>query len=145
MDVSRLKKKDLKAWLPLDDDGDVEILCRHISQSEFDAIDEAATDKKGTRDNNKFRSDLAKAVVQDWRGIDDDGADYPCTPDNIDYLMEESTSFRLLIMDAPLSMKKMLAAEREDIRKKSLPTSEQKQITPALIVNSAEQTKQPTE
>ena len=117
MDVSRLKKKNLRAWLPLGSDGAVMVLCRHISQSEFDKLDEDATDSKGVRDNQKFRSALGRAVVQDWNGIEDDGHVHPCTPENIDYLMAESTDFRLLVMDAPLSMTKMLAAERESVRK----------------------------
>ena len=131
MDISRLKKKNLTAWLPLGDDNTVQILCRHISQSEFDALDEAATGKKGVRDNAAFRSALARAVVKDWSGIDDDGAEFPPTPENIDYLMSESTSFRLLVMDAPLSMSKMLAAEKEALRKNSLTTSGQNPTTPA--------------
>lgn len=131
MDVSRLKKKNLTAWLPLGDDDTVQILCRHISQSEFDEIDASATDKKGVRDNSKFRTSLAQAVVKDWSGIDDDGAEFPPTPENIDYLMNESTSFRLLVMDAPLSMGKMLAAEKEAKRKNLPTTSGQSATTPA--------------
>ncbi len=126
MDVSRLKKKNLTAWLPLDDDADVMVLCRHLTQSEFDDIDAAATDGKGKRNNKKFRKDLALAIVSDWTGISDDGAPFPPTPENIAYLMEESTSFRLLVMDAPLSMEKMLAAEKESLRKNSLTMPGQK-------------------
>lgn len=117
MDISRLKKRNLTAWLPLNDEGDVLIHCKHISQSDFDALDESCTDRKGVRDNKKFRSALAQAVVIDWKGIDDDGAEFPATPENIDYMMSESTEFRLLIMDVPLSMEKMLAAEKEAARK----------------------------
>ena len=109
MDVSRLRKKDIKAWLPIDDD--VSVLCKYVGQTEFDAISDSA-DKNGKRDEKKFRSDLAQAVVQDWKGLEDEGQPFPCTPENISWLMEESTDFRLLIMDAPLSMKKMLAAEK---------------------------------
>lgn len=116
MNVARLKRKDLTAWLPLMDE--VTIKCRHISQSEFDAISEAA-DRGGKRDEKKFRSALARAVVQDWQGIDEDGQPFACTPENIDWLMEESTEFRLLVMDAPLSLKKMLTAEQEAERKNS--------------------------
>ena len=115
MDVSRLKKKNLTAWLPLMDE--VKVKCRHISQSEFDAISEAAADRKGKKDDKKFRSDLARKVVVDWDGIDDEGEDFPCTPENIDYLMEECTEFRLLVLDVPLSLERMLAAERDAERK----------------------------
>lgn len=145
MNVGRLKRKDLKAWLPLDSDEEVRILCRHVSQAEFDVIDESTRDKKGVRDAKEFRSALANAVVEEWEGIHDDGSDFPCTKENIDYLAEESTSFRLLITGAPLSMEKMLEAEKESIRKKLLPMSGQKKITPVSIANNAEQTKEPTE
>jgi hypothetical protein len=116
MNVARLKRKDLTAWLPMMDE--VEICCRHISQSQFDAISEAST-KGGKRDEKKFRSALARAVVVDWRGLEEDGEPFACTPENVDWLMEESTEFRLLVMDAPLSLNKMLAAEQEAERKNS--------------------------
>lgn len=115
MDVSRIKKKNLIVWLPLIEG--VEVQCRFISQSEFDGIDADST-INGKRDDKLFRSKLARAVVTGWRGIVDEGAEFDCTPENIDYLMEESTEFRLLIMDAPLSISKMLTAEREAERKK---------------------------
>lgn len=130
MDISRLKKKNLTAWLPLGDDKEVKILCRHISQSEFDVIDEVSTDDKGVRDNKMFREALAQAVVKDWTGINEDGAEFPPTPENINYLMAESTSFRLLVMDAPLSMSKMLAAEKEALRKNLSITSGRAPIIP---------------
>lgn len=132
MDIARLKKKDLIVWLPLFED--IEVQCVHISQSEFDAISAAAVEIKfdpkshkrtEVRDEKKFRSTLAQRVVRAWRGKDggpgfvDGDQPFPCTPENIDYLMEESTDFRLLIMDAPLSLEKMLAIEKAAIEKNS--------------------------
>lgn len=130
MDVRRLKNNDLKVWLPMMDG--VEILARHISQREFDAITKQAVEvrfdpktrqRHEERDEQKFRSLLARAVVLDWRGINDGEEPFPCTPENIDYLVEECTEFRIFVMDAPLSLERMLAAEKEAERKNSSTTS----------------------
>lgn len=126
MDVGRLKKKNIEVWFPYVEDA--EVLCGHLSQREYDEITAACTERKINRktgnteiirDDKKFRSLLARAVVKDWRGLTDDGADFPCNPENIDYLMEESTEFRLLVQSAPMSLEQMLEAEREAVRKNS--------------------------
>lgn len=137
MDISRLKKKNLKVWLPLFDD--VDVLCRHIPQSEFDAIKAAATtvefDRRHQRvekiNDQKFRIALGHAVVEDWKGLKDDGVEFPCTPGNIEFLMTESSQFRLLVMDAPLDLERMIEAERAELEKNSETTSVQKPTTPA--------------
>ncbi|AMV72215.1 hypothetical protein DBW_1861 [Desulfuromonas sp. DDH964] len=138
MDVSRIKKNDLKVWLPLFDD--VEILCRYLPQSAFDKISAQTSavkfDPKShrsipERDEKKFRSLLGRAVVEDWRGLTDAGEPLPCTPENIDWLMEELTEFRLLVLDAPLSLEKMVASERAIQEKNSLTTSEPGPTSPA--------------
>lgn len=130
MDIARLKKRNLVVWLPLFED--IEVECVHISQSEFDAISAEAIEIKfdpkshrkiESRDEKKFRSLLAQRVVRGWRGKDggpgfvDGDQPFPCNPENIDYLMEESTEFRLLVMDAPLSLEKMLATEKASTEK----------------------------
>lgn len=137
MDVRRLKNNDLKVWLPMMDG--VEVLARHVSQREFDAISKQATEvkvdpvtrqRREERDEQKFRSLLARAVVLDWRGVTDGEETFPCIPENIDYLVEECTEFRILVMDAPLSLERMLAAEKEAERKNSSTTSPPSGITP---------------
>uniref|UniRef100_A0A831U061 Uncharacterized protein n=1 Tax=Geobacter metallireducens TaxID=28232 RepID=A0A831U061_GEOME len=138
MDIRRLKNNDLKVWLPMMDG--VEVLARHVTQREFDAISRQATEvrsdpvtrtRREERDEQQFRSLLARAVVLDWRGISDGEAPFPCTPENIDYLVEECTEFRLLVMDAPLSLERMLAAEKEAERKNSSTTSQPSGTIPA--------------
>ena len=130
MDISRLKKKDLQVWLPLVEG--VDVLCRHIPQSVFDGLQKECTvvkfDPRSHRkteelDQKKFRSALSRAVVVDWKGIVDGDKEFPCTPENTDYLMNEMTEFRLLVMDAPLSLEKMLSAEKDETEKNSLNTS----------------------
>lgn len=138
MDISRIKKKDLRVWLPLMEG--VEVQTRHLPQGEYDAISAATTvtrfDPKShrridERDEKRFRSELARAIVVDWRGITDDGTAFPCTPENIDYLMLECTEFRLLVLDAPLSLEKMLALEKAAAEKNSSTTSGQSLISQA--------------
>jgi len=138
MDISPLKKQTLQVWIPLFDD--VEVLCKHLSQSGFDAIQQAATTisfdprthaKKETVDDQKFRGLLARAVVVDWRGITNDGEPWPCIPENLDYFMEECTEFRLLVQGAPLSLERMMSLDREANRKNLLTTSAPSQTTQA--------------
>lgn len=136
MDIGKLKRNSLQVWLPLIEG--VEVLCRHLSQSAFDAItrdcktiklNPATQVKTEEIDEAKFRSAMARAVVVDWRGLEEDGAPWPCTPKNIDYLMEECTEFRLLVRGAPLSLGRMLAAEKEATAKNSETTSAPASIT----------------
>lgn len=119
---------------------DVEVLCRHIPQDEYDTILKQAVKttfnpknhlRQEERDDQKFNSLLARAVVLDWRGMDDAGQPFPCTPENIDYLMEKLTEFRLLVIGTPLSFERMLAAERAVTEKNLLPISAPSPITPA--------------
>lgn len=138
MDISRLKKNNLQVWLALFDD--VEILCNHISQRQFEALraehtrvrfDPKTHQRREELDEEAFRCALARAVVADWRGLENDGEPFACTVENIDYLMTECTEFRLLVMNTPLSLERMLAAEREDTEKNSQATSAPDTTTPA--------------
>lgn len=130
MDISRLKKADLRVWLTMMEG--VEVLCRHLSQKEFDAIsakavtsrfDERSHRRIEERDEQTFRTLLAQQIVCDWRGIEDDGKPYPCTPESVAWLMEMCTEFRILVMDAPLSLERMAALEKEASAKNSETTS----------------------
>lgn len=120
LNVGRLKKKNLKVWLPVMDE--FRILARHISQSHFEELSDKCTASKpdpkdprktiSERDEKLFREELAVAVVEEWDGIEDDDAPFPATRENLGYLMEECTEFRMTVMDVPLSLERMLAAER---------------------------------
>ena len=138
MDVSRIKKNDLQAWLPMMDG--VEVLCAHLGNSEYRALrKQALTIKFDPRskakveelDDEKLIGLIAEKVVKDWRGITDGDQEFPCTPENIDYLVRECSEFRMLMMDAPLSMEKMLDAEKAETEKNSLATSAPALTSPA--------------
>jgi hypothetical protein len=136
MDVSRLNKQKtdgcIKVWFPMGEGMDV--LMRYVPQDEYDALSEACTEstidpatlqRTKTRDNEKFRKELAKAETLDWRGVfngkDDAGKEvpYPCTPENIEILVQKWTEYRMLVMGTPLQLAAMLEAEREAERKNS--------------------------
>jgi len=138
MDISRISKKQIQVWLPLMDG--VEVLCRHLAQDEYDAILKQSVKttfnpkthlKQEERDEQRFNSLLARAVVLDWQGLDDAGQPFPCSPENIDYLMEKLTEFRLLVIGTPLSFERMLAAERAVTEKNLSTISAPSPITPA--------------
>lgn len=137
MDISRIKKRDLRVWLPLFEG--VEVLCRHLQQRDYDALRKECSTVSfhpkthqpvETLDEVRFRSALGRTIVEDWRGLEDDGADYPCTPENIDYLMESLTEFRLLVVGAPLSLERMIQSEKALAEKNSSTTSAPSSTTP---------------
>jgi hypothetical protein len=122
--VSRIDKTRPELWIPFLDDPDTRVKVRHLTQDEFENIIEAAIvttfnpkthGKEKTRDDKKYREMLVDAVVIDWEGfVDGDKGDaYPCTSENRHFLMEKSTDFRMVVMDAPLSLQKMLDIEME--------------------------------
>ncbi|MCF6180062.1 MAG: hypothetical protein L3J63_11840, partial [Geopsychrobacter sp.] len=100
MDISRLKVA--QAWLQLAEG--VRVKCRYLTSTQLDEIKQQSTETEmrgagqsiSTRNEEKFRSLLGRAVVIDWEGLENDGQPYPCTPENIDYLMEEYAEFRML-------------------------------------------------
>jgi len=137
MDISRLKKKDLQAWLELT--AEVEILCHYVDQGEIDRIKAESTItrvnpktglKTEERDEPKFRSLLGRAVVKNWKGLRDGEKDFPCTPENIDYLMDDYAEFRVLVFSVPMSFERMLAAEKAQAEKNSATTSAPSSTTP---------------
>lgn len=128
MDIGKFREGGFVAWLPLlpGVDDTPEILCGYLSQKEYDEAREKATAYKGEgqqrtaeTDEKKMRRLISRQIVRDWRGLEDDGSPYPCTPENIDYLMEVCTEFRMLVMGAPMSLAAMLQAEKEALRKNS--------------------------
>jgi len=112
----------------------VRILCRYISQAEWEEIRTLSTITTldpltgltvNTEDKNKFNSILAARAVLDAEGLidsdtlDADGNALPLilTPENIDLLMSDWTEFRLAVRDVPLSFERMLNLDREQNKK----------------------------
>lgn len=121
INVGRLKRKDLKVWLPIIEE--FRILARYLSQTEYDRITKLATivkpdpdDSTKTiqeRDDIIFRRELGIAVIEAWDGVEEDGAEFPATPENIAYMMEECTELRLKVFNIPLSLELMLQEDRK--------------------------------
>lgn len=89
---------------------DVEVLLRHVPLDEYNAIAKdcvevsyATGQKSEVRNDKKFYSLLARAAVKDWRNIVNDGTPFPCTPENIDLLVERCADFRLMVTQVPFS------------------------------------------
>jgi hypothetical protein len=133
MDVSRLRKRDIKAWVPVDDE--VKVLCSHIDQEEWEDLKNQATtveianqqtgETEKTLDPILFRNLVGRRVVLGTEGLtdgkDDQGNDLPfeTTPANVDMLMARWTEFRLTVMGSPLLLGKMLSLEKEQLVKNS--------------------------
>jgi capsule polysaccharide modification protein KpsS len=131
-DVARLRKKDLKAWVPVDDE--VRILCRYISQADWEDLRAQSSETtintttglaEIKEDKNLFNLLLAARVVIDVEGLvdsddlDEQGNSRPLkiTSENIELLMTDWTEFRLAVRDAPLSFERMLILEQEQKKK----------------------------
>lgn len=122
-DVALLRKRNLKAWVPVDEE--VSFLARHISQAEWEELKAQCTETilnpvtnqtETKEDMPAFRALLGERVVSDIVGLVDsedlDDNDNPkpfhVTPANIAMLMEEWTEFRLAVMGVPMSFERML-------------------------------------
>jgi hypothetical protein len=131
-DIARLRKRDLKAWIPVDKD--VRILARHISQAEWEEIRSSCTEtildpltgkSESKEDEAKFRSALGQRVVyaieglEDSDDLDENGNPRPfvATPENITLLMEEWTEFRMTVRSTPLSFDLMLSLSKAQTEK----------------------------
>ena len=119
MDVRKLMDDKLTAWRRVA--GDVETLVRYVPRSEYEAIEKDCMEmnylggqRNEVRNEKKFRSLLARATVRNWRGIVDGGNPYPCTPENIDYLVEECAEFRFIVLQAPFSLAWFLEEQETD-------------------------------
>lgn len=139
MDI-RILKSGIEVWAAVPGMPEVEVKLRYLAQDAFDTIrtkvtayrlTDGAVTPEADHDDAAFRSALARAVVQEWRGLTEDGAPFPCTPENIELLMTKWTEFRVLVMSTPLSLSRMIAARREESEKNFSATSESAPTSPA--------------
>jgi hypothetical protein len=133
MDISRLRKGEIKAWVPVDDE--VKVLCAYIDQPTWEELQKEATttevldsktgETRETLDKVLFRRLLGRRAVLDIQGLTDgvDGAGQPVplavTQANIDLLMDGWTEFRLAVMGTPLILRKMVVLQMEQEKKNS--------------------------
>ena len=63
---------------------------RKQKRIQTNTIVKAREQKKGDIDYDALDVDALVAVTTSWRGIAKDGAEWPCTPENVRYLYENS-------------------------------------------------------
>ena len=122
LDVSKLKTGGTRAWVSIVDEFRVQFT--HISQDEYEALKESCQvreEKDGQLtkelDETEFRHKLAERVTTNWDGLVDGDDPYPCVPDNIHFISDKVTEYRIALFDKPLSLTRMLEAEREEQKK----------------------------
>lgn len=122
LDISKLKTGGTRVWVTIVDEFRAQFT--HISQDEYEDIKKScqiSEEKDGkletSTDETAFRHKLAERVTVNWEGIADGDVPYLCTPENVRYISDKVTEFRLALFDKPLSLNRMLAAEREAQKK----------------------------
>jgi len=123
MDISALTQNThLEAWLPFGDDA--EVLVRHIPRDGLQVIRRAATvtayrNKAAveTYDRDKADELLAAAAVRDWRGFENGGEPWPCTPENAALLMCKWTQFAAFVNEACIDLERLAAARKAELAK----------------------------
>jgi len=128
MDISVLKKKSLRVWVPFV--GDTRIQVRFVSRTEIQAISDLCTtnnlvDSKLEEkfDNAKFNDEICKLAVTDLENFDDDGQPFPCTPANVLFLAKESSLFVTTVRSTCTDLEKLLKIQTEELKKNSGDTS----------------------
>lgn len=133
MDFESLKKSQdtgLEVWVPFGED---EVLIKYISRDELKEIARRA--KKTSFINHQkveefddVRADilLGRAAVKDWKGFTMAGETFPCTPENIDFLMTKWNSFAKFVNDTCVDLEFLVQQEKDKTIKNSSLTSGQK-------------------
>ncbi len=128
MNINPLKTKLLEVWLPFGDGA--EVLIAHTSREDLLAIAREAQKisiRKGqeVKEYDPVKADklLGRKAVKDWKGFDDDGKEFPCTPENIDLLMMQWTDFARFVNDACGDLERLVRQKEVSLSKNSSNTS----------------------
>lgn len=130
MDISALTSKQrIEAWFEFKPD--VKVLIRYLSREELNAIGKKATvitfdsRHQERREFDPIKSDLlvAQAAVLDWQGLLDGAAAYPCTPENIEFLVRNYNGFGLFVNNACADLDRIIAQQKAATEKNSETTS----------------------
>lgn len=132
MEIGKIaSREEFAAWVPFGDEG-AEVEIRFISRDELVNLRKKAVKTSFVRHQKTEDYDpviagklLGKAAVKDWRGFTVDGVPYPCTPENIETLMERWADFASFLDDTCTDMIRLQEAERETERKNSRSSSAQ--------------------
>ena len=130
MDLGGLKKDSFEAWVPFGDDG--RVLIRYTSREELKKIGKKATritykNHQKVEEMDDVLADilLGQACVKDWEGFTMDGKPFPCTPENIEFVMTRWSAFGRFINDICSDFDELARAEKAARIKNSEVTSGQ--------------------
>ncbi|MBW2644600.1 MAG: hypothetical protein JRE23_00220 [Deltaproteobacteria bacterium] len=122
MDLSQLSEKEApKAWIPFGDD---EVLISYISRQDLKKLLKKAKrstfishQKVEKVDDELADQLLGEAVVKDWKGFTMKKKSYPCTPENIAFLMLNWSSFSAFVNQACTDLQLFAEKEKEEVEK----------------------------
>lgn len=128
MDIAGLKQDDYEVWMRFQD---AEVLVRYVSADEIRDINNKATRRSwdgkhqpvSALDTALVHKMLGRASVRGWCGITLEGAEFPYTPENCDFLMERWTEFIQFVQWACSDLAVLVAAQQETAAKNSALTS----------------------
>ncbi|MDA8155566.1 MAG: hypothetical protein M0Z52_03800 [Actinomycetota bacterium] len=127
MDISALSD-DYVVEVPFGEDAFVTL--RYLSREESQAIARQSMKRKWDLDKNTEIFDsiesarlIGRAVVRGWRGIVKDGQDFPCTPENCDFLMTRCHEFFKLVNETCNDIRALMKKKQGETLKNSLCTS----------------------
>lgn len=127
MDFEKLKEasdEGLEVWVKFGDDA--EVLVRYISREELKNIIKKARkvlydrhQKTEEYDDTKGDILLGIAAVKDWKGFTMKGEMFPCTPENIEFLMRKWNAFAKFVNDTCTDLELLIQQEKEKTIKNS--------------------------
>jgi hypothetical protein len=130
MEISALQKDDFEVWVPFLDG---RVLIRYVSREELVSLNKQATETTWDRkhqlhkENNPVRADilLGRIAVKGWEGFTMNGAPYPYTPENCDFLMTKWVDFARFVNETCIDLQALMDAEKAEAEKNSSATSGQ--------------------
>lgn len=125
MDISVLiTGKPIQAWVPFTNDS--EVLIEYAPREELLRLNEQA---KTIQYRNGQKTEvfdaaladklLARRVVKDWKGFTSGGAEFPCTPENIECLMTKWNEFARLVNETCVNLESLSRKEKDSTIKNS--------------------------
>lgn len=124
-----LTDADVAVWTEFNDE--VRVKVRHVSREEQAQILKRATtisfdnrhQKQESIDMLKYGELVGQAAILEWSGLVASGAPLPCNPANIALLMRKWADFAKFVSDICSDLERLVAADRETVRKNSGSTS----------------------
>lgn len=122
MDLSQLSKKEApRVWMPFGGD---EVLISYISRKDLKKLLKQAkrstfvgNRKVETVDDELADKLLGAAVVKDWKGFTMKKKTYPCSQENIEFLMLNWSSFAVFVNQSCIDLQLFAEIEKEEIEK----------------------------